>query len=56
MWTVKANVIPVKTGAAGIISESLKQWLRNITGNHEDEELQKPAILITAHKLREVLM
>jgi hypothetical protein len=35
MWIVKANVIPVITGANGTISKSLRQYLSNIPGEHE---------------------
>jgi hypothetical protein len=38
---VKAKVIPVVTEANGTISESLRQYLRNITGKHEIGEVQK---------------
>jgi hypothetical protein len=55
MWNVKATVIPVIIGATGIISKSLRQYLSNIPGKHEIEELQKTAILGTAHILRKVL-
>ena len=56
MWNVKAKVKPVITGATGTISKSLKQYLSNIPGKHEIKELQKTAILCTAHMLRKVLM
>ena len=56
MWNVKAKVISVIIGATETISESLKQYLSNIRGKEEIEELQKPAILGTAQKLRKVLM
>jgi hypothetical protein len=56
MWNVKAKVIPVITGATGTISISLRQYLSNIPGKHEVKELQKTALLDTAHILREVLM
>ena len=56
MWNVKANVIPVIIGATGTISKSLRQYLSNIPGKHEIKELQKTAILGTAHILRKVLM
>jgi hypothetical protein len=42
-------------GATGTISKSLKQYLSNIPGKHEMKELQKTAILGTAHLLRKVL-
>ena len=56
MWNVKANMIPVIIGATGTISESLRQYLSNIPGKHGIRELQKTAILGTAHILRKVLM
>ena len=36
--------------------KSLRRYLSKITGSHEIKELQKTAILGTAHVLREVLM
>jgi hypothetical protein len=38
---VKAKVIAVITGATGIISKSLTQYLSNIPGKHEIKELPK---------------
>ena len=57
MRNVKAKVIPVITGATGTISISLRQDMCNIPGEHKIKKLQKKtAILVTAHKLRKVLM
>jgi hypothetical protein len=56
MWNVKAKVIPAITGANGTISKSLRQYLSNIPGKQEIKELQKTAILRTAHLLWRVLM
>jgi hypothetical protein len=56
MWNVKTNVIPVITGATGTISKSFRKYLSNVPGIHEVKELQKTAILGTAHTLRKVLM
>jgi 3',5'-cyclic AMP phosphodiesterase CpdA len=56
MWSVKANVIPVIIRANGTISKSLRKHVSNIPGNHDVRELQKTAILGTAHILGEVLM
>ena len=56
MWNVKANVIPIMTGATGTIPESLRQYLSNVPGEHGIKELQKPTILGTAHILRKVLI
>ena len=41
MWNVKANVIPVITGATGTVSESLRHYLCDTQGKHEIKELQK---------------
>jgi hypothetical protein len=55
MWNVKTKVIPVITGATGTISKSFRKYASNIPGNHEVKELQKTAILGTAHIFRKVL-
>ena len=56
MWNVKTKVIPVITGATGTISKSFRKYVSNIPGKHEVKELQKTAILGTAHIFRKVLM
>jgi len=56
MSNVISKVVPVTIGVTGTTSKSLRQYLTNIPRNHEIKELQKTAILCTAHKLREVLM
>jgi hypothetical protein len=56
MWNVKTTVIPVIIGAIGTISKSFRKYLSNVPGNHEVKELQKTAILGTAHILGKVLM
>ena len=40
LWNVKAEVILVIIGAAGSISESLRQYLSNIPGKNEIKGLQ----------------
>jgi hypothetical protein len=55
MWNVKTRVIPVIIGATGTISKSLTKYVSSIPRNHEVRELQKTAILGTAHILRKVL-
>jgi hypothetical protein len=55
MWNAKARVIPVIIGATGTISKSFRKCVSSIPGNHEVGELQKTAILGTAHLLRKVL-
>jgi len=54
-WNVKTKVIPVIIGTTGTISKSFRKYVSNIPGNHEVKELQKIAILGTAHILRKVL-
>ena len=56
MWNVKTKVIPVIIGASGTISKSFRKYVSNIPGRHEVKELQKTAILGTAHILGKVLM
>ena len=55
MWKVKTRVIPVIIGATGTISKSFRKYISNIPGNNEVKELQKIAILGTAHVVRKVL-
>jgi hypothetical protein len=56
MWNVKTKVIPVIIGATGTISKSFRKYVSNIPGKNEVKELEKTAILGTAHILRKVLM
>jgi hypothetical protein len=55
MWIVRAKVIPVITGATETISKSPRQYLNNVLRKDKIKELQKTAILGTAHVLRKVL-
>jgi len=41
--------MPVTIVATGTISKSLRKYVSNIPGKHEVKELQKTAILGTAH-------
>jgi len=56
MWNVKTKAMPVIIGATGTISKSFRKYVSNVPGKHEVKELQKTAILGTAHILRKVLM
>jgi hypothetical protein len=56
MWSVKTKVTPVIIGATGTVSKSFGKYLSNMPGKHDIKELQKTAILGTAHTLRKVLM
>jgi hypothetical protein len=55
MWNVKAKVIPVIIGATGTICKSSRKYVSDIPGKHDVKEIQKTAILGTAHILRQVL-
>jgi hypothetical protein len=55
MWNVKIKLTPVIIGATGTISKSFRKYVSNIPGNHGVKELQKTALLGTAHILRKVL-
>jgi hypothetical protein len=56
MWNVKTKVTPVIIGSTGTVSKSFSKYLSSIPGKHDTKELQKTAILRTAHVLRKVLM
>jgi hypothetical protein len=56
LWNLKTKVIPVIIGATGTISKSFRKYMSNMPGKREVKELQKTAILGTAHILRKVLM
>ena len=56
VWNVKTKVMPVITGATWTISESFRKYVSIIPGKYEVKELQKTAILGTAHMLQKVLM
>jgi hypothetical protein len=56
MWNVKTRVIPVIIGGTGTISTSFRKYVSTIPGYYDIKELQKTAILGTAHIFRKVLM
>jgi hypothetical protein len=41
MWNMKFFVIPVITGATGIVRKSLQKYLETIPGQHSIDSLQK---------------
>ena len=49
-------IIIIIIRATGTISKTFRKYVSNIPGNHEVKQLQKTAILGTAHILRKVLM
>jgi hypothetical protein len=56
VWNVKTGVMLVIIGVTGTISKSFRKYMSTIPGNHEFKELQKTAILGTAHIRQKVLM
>ena len=55
MWNMKCMIIPVITGAIGIVTESLKKNLEVIPGKHSVDSVPKTAVLGTSHTVRRVL-
>ena len=55
MWNLKCTIIPIITGAAGIVKRSLRKNLEAVPGKHSIDLLQKTAILGTSHIIRKVL-
>jgi len=49
MWNSKCMIKPVRTGATGIVTRSLRKNLEDIPGKHLMDSLQKIAILGTSH-------
>jgi hypothetical protein len=56
LWNVKTEVIQLILGATGNVSESFTKYLSNIAGKQDIKELQKAAILGTAHTIWKVLI
>jgi hypothetical protein len=55
MWNLKCTIIPVITGATGMVTKSLRENLEAIPGKSSIDSLQKTAILGTSHIIRKVL-
>jgi len=55
MWNLKCTIIPVITGATGIVTRSLRKNLEALPGKHSIDSLQRTAILGTSHIIRKVL-
>jgi hypothetical protein len=56
MWNVKTKVMPLIIAATGTIPKSFRKYSSSIPGKHDVKELQKTAVLGTAHILQKVLM
>ena len=55
MWNLKCTIVPVITGATGIVTKSLRKNLETVPGKHSIDSLQKTAILGTSRIIRKVL-
>ena len=55
MWNLKCTIIPVITGATGIVTRSSRKNLEAVPGKHSIDSLQKTAIYGTSHIIRKVL-
>jgi len=55
-WNLKCPIIPVKIGATGTVTRSLRKYLETVPGKHSIYSLQKTAILGTSHIIRKVLL
>ena len=55
MWNTKCVVIPLITGATGMVTEGLKDNLEAIQGKHSVDSVQKTAVLGTSNIIRKVL-
>ena len=55
MWGMKTQIVPVIIGALGVIKKGIDKQICKIPGNINVTELQKIALLGSAHILRKVL-
>ena len=55
IWNKKVEVIPVIIGSTGIVDKNIKKYIGRIPGHHNFCNLQRSAILGTAHILRKAL-
>jgi len=54
MWNLKCTIVPVITGATGIVTRSLRKNMETIPGKHSIDSLRKTAVLGTSHIIRKV--
>ena len=55
MWDETVEVVPIFTGATGVVEKNLKKYINRIPACHNVYNLQRLAILGIAHILRKVL-
>ena len=54
-WKMKTKVIPIVIGALGVISEDFLMYTKDVPGELCCKEMQKIALMGTAHILRKTL-
>ena len=47
MWNVKCVIIPVISGATGVVTKDLKKSIEATTAKHSVDSLQQTAVLVT---------
>ena len=55
MWQMKTSTVPIVVGALGLVKKGFKTYINQIPGYIRIEELQKIALLGSAHILRRML-
>eukprot|EP00795_Rhopilema_esculentum_P009739 gene9739-18238_t len=55
MWEMKTSTVPIVVGALGLVKRGLEKYASQIPGHIQIEELQKIALLISAHILRRTM-
>jgi hypothetical protein len=55
MWNMKCMIIPVVTGATGIVTKGSKKTLEVIPRTHSTDSLQKTVVLGSSDIIRKVL-
>ena len=55
IWNLKCTIVPVITGATGIVTRSLRKNLEAVPGKNSIDSLRKAAILGTSRIIRKVL-
>ena len=56
MWNEKVEAIPIIIPATGVVERNIKKYLQRIPGQHIIYNLQRSAILGTAHIIRKILL
>ena len=54
LWNKEVEVIPLIIGTTGMVDKNIKKYVGRIPGHHKIYNLQRSAILGTAHILRKV--